>query len=295
MKKCGIYIIKNKINNKVYIGQSVDIMCRWYAHRNSAKGKSQDSYTKIHTAMNKLGIDNFYIEILEECEYSKLDEREIYWINFFNSYKNGYNMTLGGDSNRGESNGRHLLVEEQVIEIRLAYGNKIPFREVYNKYKCVISKRGLQKVWHFETWKHILPEVYTEENRIWHATMAKANIDGNKKLGKNNKERACNEEEILKMRELRKEGLSYTRISEITGRSASTIRKYCLFQECPSNRKFFNSVRVKNIETGLVFDSMIEAAKWAKTSHKIISKYKDTTNSAGIVQSTNEPAHWITL
>lgn len=295
MKKCGIYIIKNKINNKVYIGQSVDIMCRWYAHRNSAKGKSQDSYTKIHTAMNKLGIDNFYIEILEECEYSKLDEREIYWIDFFNSYKNGYNMTLGGDSNRGESNGRHLLVEEQVIEIRLAYGNKIPFREVYNKYKGVISKRGLQKVWHFETWKHILPEVYTEENRIWHATMAKANINGNKKIGKNNKERACNEEEILKMRELRKEGLSYTRISEITGRSASTIRKYCLFQECPSNRKFFNSVRVKNIETGLVFDSMTEAAKWAKTSHKIISKYKDTTNSAGIVQSTNEPAHWITL
>ena len=295
MKKCGIYIIKNKINNKVYIGQSVDIMCRWYAHKNSAKDKSQDSYTKIHTVMNELGIDNFYIEILEECEYSKLDEREIYWIDFFNSYKNGYNMTLGGDSNRGESNGRHLLTEEQVIEIRLAYGNKIPFREVYNKYKGIISKRGLQKVWHFETWKYILPEVYTEENRIWHATMAKANIDGNKKLGKNNKERACNEEEILKMRELREKGLSYKKISEIIGRSASTIRKYCLFQECPSNNKILNSIRVKNIETGLVFDSMTEAAKWARTSYKTISKYKDTTNSAGIVQSTNEPAHWITL
>ena len=295
MKKCGLYIIKNKINNKVYIGQSVDIMCRWYAHKNSAKGKSQDSYTKIHTVMNELGIDNFYIEILEECEYSKLDEREIYWIDFFNSYKNGYNMTLGGDSNRGESNGRHLLTEEQVIEIRLAYGNKIPFREVYNKYKGIISKRGLQKVWHFETWKYILPEVYTEENRIWHATMAKANIDGNKKLGKNNKERACNEEEILKMRELREKGLSYKKISEIIGRSASTIRKYCLFQECPSNNKILNSIRVKNIETGLVFDSMTEAAKWARTSYKTISKYKDTTNSAGIVQSTNEPAHWITL
>ena len=125
--------------------------------------------------------------------------------------------------------------------------------------------------------------------------MAKANIDGNKKLGKNNKERACNEEEILKMRELREKGLSYKKISEIIGRSASTIRKYCLFQECPSNNKILNSIRVKNIETGLVFDSMTEAAKWASTSYKTISKYKDTTNSAGIVQSTNEPAHWITL
>ena len=69
--KYQVYIIKNDINDKVYIGQSVDIMCRWYAHKNSAKGKSQDSYTKIHTVMNELGIDNFYIEILEECEYLK--------------------------------------------------------------------------------------------------------------------------------------------------------------------------------------------------------------------------------
>ena len=63
MKKCGIYIIKNKINDKVYIGQSVDIICRWYAHKNSANGNKQDSYTKIHKAMHELGTENFYIEI----------------------------------------------------------------------------------------------------------------------------------------------------------------------------------------------------------------------------------------
>lgn len=37
MKKCGIYIIKNKVNNKVYIGQSVDISLRWTARKNAAK------------------------------------------------------------------------------------------------------------------------------------------------------------------------------------------------------------------------------------------------------------------
>ena len=295
MKKCGIYIIKNKINNKVYIGQSVDIMCRWYAHKNSAKGKSQDSYTKIHTAMNNLGIENFYIEILEECEYSQLNKREKHWINFFDSYNNGYNMTLGGESNRGETNGRAILTEEQVIEIRLAYGNKIPFREVYEKYKNIISKRGLQKVWHYETWKYVLPEVYTDENREWHSTMSKGHIDGNKKLGKNNKERSCTKEEILNFKKLRSKGLSYKKISNIVGRSSSTVRKYCLFQECPSNNKIANSIRVKNIETGLVFDSMTEAARWARTNRDIISRWKNTTHSAGKVQSTDDPAHWITL
>lgn len=295
MKKCGIYIIKNKINEKVYIGQSVDIICRWYAHKNSANGNRQDSYTKIHKAMRELGVKNFYIEIIEECDYSQLNEREKYWINFYDSYNNGYNMTLGGESNRGETNGRAILTEEQVIEIRLAYNNKIPFKKVYEKYKDIISKRGLQKVWHYETWKYILPEVYTEENRKWHATVAKGHINGNKDLGINNKERACTEEEILKIRELRATGLSYNKISAIVGRNSSVVRKYCLFQECTSNNKISNSIKVKNIETGLVFDSMTEAAKWANTSRKIISKFKNTTQPAGKVQSTNEPAHWITL
>lgn len=47
--------------------------------------------------MNKYGCDNFHIELVEECPIESLSEREIYWIDFYNSYKNGYNATLGGD------------------------------------------------------------------------------------------------------------------------------------------------------------------------------------------------------
>lgn len=296
MNKCGIYIIKNKINNKVYVGKSVNIQARWYAHKYSSESeKAQDHYTKIHQAMKLLGKDNFYYEILELCSYLELSDREKYWISYYDSYKNGYNMTLGGEDNIGESNGRHILTKEQVEEIRLAYGEKIPFRDVYENYKGVISKRGLQKVWHFETWKYIYPEVYTDENRKWHATNAKANINGNKEFGLNNKQRACSEEEIIKMRQLREKGFSYKKIAEELHRSNGVVRKYCLYQESKNPNKIANSVQIKNIETGLIFDSLTQAAKWAHTDRHTIAKNKNSTKTAGKVPTTNEPAHWISL
>lgn len=296
MKKCGIYIIKNKINDKVYIGQSIDINCRWYAHKQAALQPKNQSYnTKIHKAMREFGINNFYIEILEECEYNKLSEREIYYINFYNSCINGYNMTLGGESNKGETNGRALLTQEKVEDIRMAYNQHIPFKEVYEKYKNTISKRGLQKVWHYETWKHIMPEVYTEENRKWHATEAKSHIDGNTCLGKNNKMRACTEEEIKKMRELRKEGYSYNKISLLCGRSSSVVRKYCLFQENKNNNKIWNSKQIKNIETGLIFDSYSEAAKWSNCTANDIRKHINDNNGIGKIPYTDKFAHWSSL
>lgn len=47
--------------------------------------------------MNKYGINSFSIEQIEECESERLDEREKYWISRFDSYSNGYNMTIGGE------------------------------------------------------------------------------------------------------------------------------------------------------------------------------------------------------
>jgi len=41
-------------------------------------------------------LENFLFEVIEEVENEKLDEREKYWINYYDSYYNGYNATLGG-------------------------------------------------------------------------------------------------------------------------------------------------------------------------------------------------------
>lgn len=89
-----IYIIKNRINDKVYVGQTTQsLQERYNKHLSDAKYKN----THLYRAMRKYGADNFYCEVLEDnLSIEQLDQQETYWIKFYDSYKNGYNSTLGG-------------------------------------------------------------------------------------------------------------------------------------------------------------------------------------------------------
>lgn len=89
-----IYKITNIINGKVYIGQTIQsIESRWEQHKRSSTYKNY----ALYYAMRKYGIDNFKIEMVEECDNKELNDKEIKWISFYNSYHDGYNMTLGGN------------------------------------------------------------------------------------------------------------------------------------------------------------------------------------------------------
>ena len=97
MKK-DIYIIKNTINDRVYIGQSVDAEYRWNRHVWDARYENKYGMNKsvLHKAMMKYGVENFYYEVLES-QIENYDEREKYWIDFYNSMiPNGYNIAPGG-------------------------------------------------------------------------------------------------------------------------------------------------------------------------------------------------------
>lgn len=179
--KTGIYMIENKINHKKYVGQSVNIIARWQAHRCSAENPTaQDAYTAIHKAIRKYGKDNFIYSIIEECEPNLLDEREVYWIKYYNTYEGeGYNMTPGGENRKGSNNPKARITEAEVIEIRDMYDKHISFREAFKVYQNKYSKSGFGKIWRGETWKHIKMEVYTEENRQWHKTNAKSMVAHN--------------------------------------------------------------------------------------------------------------------
>lgn len=104
--KCGIYIIKNDINNKVYIGQSINIHKRIQEHFWKSECNKDVSYNSIlHAAIRKYGKEHFYYEILEECNESLLDTLEKEYINKYNSISpNGYNILSGGQQHRAEPN-----------------------------------------------------------------------------------------------------------------------------------------------------------------------------------------------
>lgn len=93
-----IYKITNKLNSKIYIGQTaIDLKQRWRDHcRVSFNSNNRDYSFPIHAAIRKYGKENFSIELIEEIPNNLLDEREIFWINYFNSYIKGYNATTGG-------------------------------------------------------------------------------------------------------------------------------------------------------------------------------------------------------
>lgn len=91
-----IYKITNNVNQKVYIGQTTNpLEYRWQQHKYNAKDKNRNF--SLYLAMRKYGVENFKIEQIDECPNSLLDKKEREWIEFYNSYECGYNMTPGGD------------------------------------------------------------------------------------------------------------------------------------------------------------------------------------------------------
>lgn len=96
-KTCsGIYKITSIVDNKSYIGRSVDVRARLIQHVKSSVGVGTIADQIIHKVMAKEGIVNFTFELLEECEKDKLPERERYYIATFSTKTNGYNKTDGG-------------------------------------------------------------------------------------------------------------------------------------------------------------------------------------------------------
>lgn len=127
-----IYKITNKVNGMSYIGQTrYTVEFRWKQHQH----KKDNTY--FHNAIKKYGVDNFQVEILEECEYKDLDSKEIFYIAKYNTFEKGYNLTIGGDGKR------KIISDSQYEEISELYlsgfsSNKIA--TLYNVDKATILK-----------------------------------------------------------------------------------------------------------------------------------------------------------
>ena len=166
-----IYIITNDINDKVYVGQTLrDLQVRYSEHCYDTRSTSS-----IHQAIQKYGVSHFNIAVLEYVPFSKLDEREQYWIAHYNSYKNGYNKTIGGQNNNFKNYYDQILIVEKnyivdsVTELarEMSKITSWSLRFLTDSINKAVETGGLFLGYHFQKIKNETERVSPDELEDW--------------------------------------------------------------------------------------------------------------------------------
>lgn len=172
--KCGIYCIKNTINEKVYVGKAKDIYNRMIQHRQLLRKRSKDENCHLIAAWHKYGEDVFTYYILEEFEFDeqKLREREDYWIIKMNAINRDKGYNIRRDSSTG------CLVSEET------------------KKKISKSVKGKKNPNYGNTWtdeqrkrmSEMVREGYKTKERIYNSNATYMGLEARNKLWKENPE-----------------------------------------------------------------------------------------------------------
>lgn len=167
MKKY-IYKIENLINHKIYIGQTNNPKRRFTEHK--AKGYEINHHKALYYAFDKYGIENFDFSIIEETE--NYNEREKYWITYYNSFENGYNMTEGGDLPPHMTGENHPQTSHSIQTVdfvkALLKNSKLSTKEIatithYNASS--INRINLGELWYDENEIYPLRKEQTKINK----------------------------------------------------------------------------------------------------------------------------------
>lgn len=124
-----IYKITNKVNNKVYIGQTIEYEERVRHHKQTAFRKnSKEKDRPLYRAIRKYGVDNFYFEIIDSANnIDELNEKEIYWIDYYDSCvdsNKGYNLDKGGKNGNKSEATKRKIGQVQIGKLNHAYGKR---------------------------------------------------------------------------------------------------------------------------------------------------------------------------
>jgi group I intron endonuclease len=152
-KICGVYCIENLMNHKRYIGQSTNIYQRWNNHKN-ALNNNRHCNERLQNDWYEYGESSFSFYVITQCEKSELDSEESFWVSYYDSYYNGYNMTEGGESNpmsysylrqkvsTGIKGNQHWLGKHHTDEtkMKISQGNKGKFVSDKTRKKLSIAK-----------------------------------------------------------------------------------------------------------------------------------------------------------
>ena len=246
---CGIYKITNLINNKIYIGKSVNIEKRFQSHKRAKCNMA------IHKAIQKYGINNFTFEILEECEEQQLDNREKYWINYFNSYLGeGYNAAPGGE---GASHPVKISNYQLQMIINDLKNSNLSIKELSQKYN--VSSTTIHSI-----------------------NNGRSRIINNIQYPIRNLENHPSKQELYKL--LQKTQGDINSIANIYNVHYMTVREWCDKYDLPKTRKeygyidkqLYHSIPIiqydKNGNIINEFDSIREAGRILNLNPKAISK-----------------------
>lgn len=172
---CGIYMIQNTTNGKIYIGQAIDIEKRWKRHVWELDNNRHIN-KHLQNAWNKDKKENFEFSIMCECEENQLNTLEEYYIFTLESYieEVGYNKTCGGSSGRlstetknkmSEAQKGHLTSKETRIKLSKAHKGKNygQFGENHPMYGKQHSEKTKEKM--RENHKGFLNKQHTEETK----------------------------------------------------------------------------------------------------------------------------------
>jgi group I intron endonuclease len=204
LTRSGIYVIKNLLNNKIYIGSATNFKNRWKAHKSHlSNGKHHSIY--LQRAWDKYGEANFLFEILELVDKDELITVEQSWLDRTKCYEStiGYNMSKFAGSRKGVK-----ATEETKKKMSASQkGNK---NSLGHKHSDV-SKQKMK------------------ENKDYTRTDEFKEMRRNHTRGENNPTARLTEAKVLDIRRLVKEGKSSTFIAKqfgITVQMVYSIKTY---------------------------------------------------------------------
>lgn len=239
-KICGIYKITNKINDKCYIGQSIDIIKRW-----KTEYKWYHINKHLLAAFNKYGLENFNFEIIEECEPSLLNEREQFWISIYNSFDRnfGYNKTLGGAGTPGRT---FVMSEETKNKIRLANTGHKFTSEQLDEFRNIIRDNQIV--------------IYCYETNKYYTSIANASRELN----------ICKEaiRHVIMKQDSQALNYRFCKINDNINEFITNCQQVDIYikENNLSLKQYYNKInrpdkkKVKCIETGIIYESIADAS-----------------------------------
>lgn len=143
----GIYKIENTLNGMIYIGQSVHIERRFQEHII----KSHNSQ-KIDKAINEYGVENFQFSIIEQCLKKDLDNREDYWIQYYQClYPKGYNVVEKNQSIHTVYNIDKQIINQVIKDLQFTDLSLTEIANKYNLSNSTVSRINNGKTYVFES------------------------------------------------------------------------------------------------------------------------------------------------